>query len=73
MPYLAPHTKLVTEDAAAYVGSARKTLEKYRVVGGGPPFIKNGRKVVYQVSDLDRWIDARRRNSTSEYQIGVAA
>lgn len=67
-----PHTKLETAEAAVYVGSTKKTLEKYRVVGGGPRFMKLGRKVVYQVSDLDAWSDARRFGSTSEYQ-GVAA
>lgn len=61
----APHTKLETEPAAEYVGSKKKTLEKLRVVGGGPAYIKHGRRVVYQVSDLDAWIDQHRRTSTS--------
>lgn len=71
MPYT-PNQKLETPEAAAYVGNATKTLEKWRVVGGGPRFIKNGRKVVYEVADLDAWLESRRHYSTSEYQ-GVAA
>lgn len=70
----APHTKLETEPAAEYVGSKKKTLEKLRVVGGGPAYIKHGRRVVYQVSDLDAWIDRHRRTSTSgQYGAGAAA
>lgn len=68
---LAPHTKLATPEAANYVGSRAKTLEKWRVVGGGPRYVKLGRRVVYEVSDLDAWIDERRRRSTSEQ--GMAA
>ncbi len=69
---LPPHTKLDTERAARYVGCAKKTLEKYRIVGGGPAYLKPTRTVVYQVSDLDEWLNSRRHNSTSEYQ-GIAA
>lgn len=70
----APHTKLETQPAAEYVGSAKKTLEKLRCHGGGPAYIKHGRKVVYQVSDLDAWVDRHRRTSTSgQTSAGAAA
>lgn len=72
--HYAPHTKLETLPAAEYVGSAKKTLEKLRCLGGGPAYIKHGRKVVYQVSDLDAWVDRHRRTSTSgEMGVGAAA
>lgn len=68
-----PHDKLNTEQAAAYLGTVRpNTLEKWRVIGGGPAYLKVGRSVAYRVADLDAWLDARRFGSTSEYQ-GVAA
>lgn len=52
-------------EAAAYVGLAPATLRKFRVTGGGPAFIKLGRAVVYDPSDLDAWLDRHRRASTT--------
>nr|WP_047168062.1 helix-turn-helix domain-containing protein [Sphingomonas sp. Y57] len=52
------------EEAARYLGLSPRTLEKYRVIGGGPIFRKLGRCVVYAVDDLDRWADARSRDMT---------
>jgi predicted DNA-binding transcriptional regulator AlpA len=52
--------------AAHYVGVSRSYLNKLRTVGGGPVFIKLGRRVVYAVSDLDGWLTARRRTSTAD-------
>lgn len=60
-------TRLRTPDAATHVGLAASTLEKLRVVGGGPVFMKLGRAVVYDVADLDAWLAAQRRTSTSDH------
>lgn len=57
---------LSTEAAAAYCASAPSTFEKYRLSGYGPTYIKLGRRVVYDRSDLDRWLASLRRSSTSE-------
>lgn len=57
---------LDTEQAATYVGSTRSTLEKKRMRGDGPIFLKIGRRVVYDKRDLDAWLDSCRRRSTSE-------
>ena len=57
---------LRTADAAAYCGLAKSTFEKLRVTGGGAPFLKIGRTVVYDVDDLDNWLDGKRRTSTSD-------
>lgn len=51
--------------AGAYVGVAAQTLARWRIEGAGPVFLKLGSRVRYDVADLDRWIDARRRSSTS--------
>jgi predicted DNA-binding transcriptional regulator AlpA len=65
-PSAAP-TVLLTKDAAEYIGSSDSFLEKARVAGTGPPFVKIGsRKVGYLRRDLDRWLESRRRTSTSE-------
>ena len=61
-----PARALTTLEAAAYCGSSASTLEKYRVFGCGPVFVKIGRRVAYRVEDLDSWIAANRRRSTSE-------
>lgn len=57
---------LTTEQAAEYLGLAPKTLEKNRVVGGGPPFRKHGRRVLYRREDLDAWSESQLRRSTSD-------
>lgn len=57
---------LTTVDAAAYLGLAVQTLAKMRVSGESPPFYKLGRQVLYDRTDLDEWIQARRRRSTSD-------
>jgi predicted DNA-binding transcriptional regulator AlpA len=53
-------------EAAAYCGSSASTFAKLRVYGGGPVYVKLGRRVGYDVADLDRWLASHRRNSTSE-------
>lgn len=57
--------RLRTEPAADYCGSTKSTFEKLRGKGGGPVFIKIGRRVVYDVRDLDDWLESNRRRSTS--------
>ena len=57
---------LNTEAAAAHVGLAASTLTKMRVSGAGPAFIKLGHRVVYRKDDLNDWLDANRRTSTSD-------
>jgi predicted DNA-binding transcriptional regulator AlpA len=57
---------LRTPEAALYCGSSPSTFEKRRLTGGGPRFIKMGRRVVYDPTDLDAWLASNRRASTSE-------
>ena len=54
-----------TPSAASYLGISRRTLEKWRVVGGGPPFAKLGGVVVYDERDLEEFVRERLRSSTS--------
>jgi predicted DNA-binding transcriptional regulator AlpA len=55
---------LRTAAAAEYVGLAPSTLEKMRLRGGGPSFIRiGGRAVGYDTDDLDRWLDGQRERS----------
>ncbi|GMB82858.1 hypothetical protein NN6n1_36410 [Shinella zoogloeoides] len=56
---------LRTDDAANYVGVSASTLNKLRLAGGGPEYIKLGKSVVYDPADLDAWLASNRRSSTS--------
>jgi predicted DNA-binding transcriptional regulator AlpA len=58
-------------DAGKYLGGERtpvsqRTLQRWRLEGVGPKFLKLGRLVRYRKSDLDRWADAQLRTSTSQ-------
>ncbi|WEK50983.1 MAG: helix-turn-helix domain-containing protein [Candidatus Kaistia colombiensis] len=57
---------LDTLEAATYAGLGKSTLDKFRLTGGGPTYIKVGKRVVYDLSDLDIWLASRRRQSTSQ-------
>ena len=57
---------LDTAQAAFYVGLSRRTLEKMRVVGGGPRFRKHGRYVRYHIDDVDDWSASRAKSSTAD-------
>src|SRR3954451_9552851 len=55
---------LRSTEAGRYLGVSKGFLEKLRMVGGGPKFLKLGRKVAYERQALDAWLDARRLEVT---------
>ena len=57
---------LNTVEAAAYLRLAKPTLEKLRLTGKGPRFLKLGRAVRYERKALTDWLAARSVASTSE-------
>lgn len=57
---------LDSHGAAAYLRLARQTLAKMRMSGAGPVYFKVGRRILYDCTDLDAWLDTRRRRSTSD-------
>ena len=61
-----PRCALDNQAAAAYVGLSPYTLENLRSRGGGPAYSKLGRRVIYRIEDLDAWLLASRRTSTSD-------
>lgn len=62
-----PTRHLRTREAASYLGLGKSTLEKLRLTGLGPVYVKAGpRVVIYDLQDLDAWLATRRRLSTSE-------
>ena len=59
---------LTPKEAAAYLRVSKSYLDKLRVYGGGPKFLRFGkRKILYRKSDLDFWAAQHRFGSTSEY------
>jgi predicted DNA-binding transcriptional regulator AlpA len=54
-----------TKEAAAHVGLSESQLNKLRVYGGGPEYIKLGAAVLYEIAALDAWVDSHRRRSTA--------
>ena len=49
------------KEAAAYLGLSARTLNRMRVPGKGPRYTKKGRRVIYDIADLDDWIAEDKR------------
>lgn len=65
---MSAQTLLTVEDAAARLKISKHTLNRWRVTGEGPPFVKYGPRLVrYVESVLDEWAHERLHGSTSEY------
>jgi hypothetical protein len=55
------------KQAAQYLTISPRTLQEYRLKGGGPRFVKVGRrKLAYDIHDLIAYMDANKRCSTSD-------
>ena len=53
--------------AAQFLHLSVSTLAKMRVRGDGPPYVKSGRKIVlYGQGELQDWLAARVKSSTSD-------
>ena len=61
-----PEPLLTTQDAALYLHVSPRTLEKWRLAGGGPRYRKLIHRVVYTQADIDTWVEAQARTSTSD-------
>jgi hypothetical protein len=59
---------LNNDEAAQFLNLSPRTLEKQRVIGGGPRFRKFGRRVLYAVTDLQVWANERTCETTSDPQ-----
>ena len=58
--------------AAAYLGISESLLNRMRVNGKGPRYAKLGERVVYDIEDLDTWVEARKRRSIDVRHAGCA-
>jgi hypothetical protein len=52
--------------AATYTNLSKSSLDKLRVYGGGPLYIKVGARVVYDRVDLDSWLVGKKVANTSQ-------
>ena len=62
---------LTTVEAAAFLRLSPRTLERFRVEGTGPKFLKAGAgkraRVLYEPQELKVWLERFAFKSTSEY------
>ena len=54
------------KEAALYCRLSASTLNRLRVTGIGPRYTKLAGKVLYDVRDIDQWIEGGKRASTSD-------
>jgi predicted DNA-binding transcriptional regulator AlpA len=56
---------LTSREAAAFLRLSPRTLDRLRVEGGGPRYLKLRRSIRYRQSDLASWLDRRSFDNTS--------
>lgn len=57
---------LTQGEAAKLLRISPRTLERYRVDGTGPTYMKAGQRVLYRPADILTWLESRTYRSTSE-------
>ena len=57
---------LDARQAAAYLRISPRTLHRMRETGDGPPYSKVGRKVIYDIVELDGWMAERKQRFIGE-------
>lgn len=66
---------LTSLEASVIMRISNRTLERMRVEGSGPRYIKVGpgkrARVLYRQSDIDAWLAQYSFGSTSEYRKGL--
>ena len=62
---------LTQREAAQLLRLSERSLERFRVTGTGPRFVKVGHSVRYRETDLEAWIASRVVRSTSEEPTNV--
>jgi hypothetical protein len=52
--------------AAEHLHVSQSFLQKKRLTGDGPAYLKLGRSIRYRPGDLEAWLEGLRRRSTSD-------
>ncbi|MBF0293004.1 MAG: helix-turn-helix domain-containing protein [Nitrospinae bacterium] len=59
------------KEAAEYLSVAVRTLQAWRLRGGGPKYVSISRRCVkYRLADLDMWVADKLATSTSDMSRG---
>lgn len=59
--------------AAEYCGLSKSFLDKARIYGGGPAFMRLGRSIIYNSADLDTWLASQKYVSANDNKPAPAA
>jgi len=60
-------TRLLTQsEVAELLCLSERSLERMRVAGNGPSFVKANRSVRYRTEDVEKWVAARVVSNTSQ-------
>jgi predicted DNA-binding transcriptional regulator AlpA len=62
-------TLLTQRDAAIALRCSERTLERLRLTGTGPRYIKTSRRVLYREADIEAWLAGKLTTSTSQHAI----
>jgi len=60
---------LTVAEAARWAKVSESFLNKARITGGGPRFVRLGRAIRYRPEDLQAWANGSTSGSTSEYGV----
>jgi hypothetical protein len=57
---------LTQEEAAAELKVCKRTLDRWRRLGEGPPITRLGRRILFRRSSSQAWLRARERHAHSD-------
>jgi hypothetical protein len=60
-------------ETASFLRVSKSWLDKKRLDGGGPEYHKFGRRVIYDLRDLEKWAALHKRRHTSQPSPSVLA
>ena len=63
---------LDTRETARAVGVSERTVEGWRLRGTGPLYIRSGHRVLYALSEIQRWKDIGSQNARAEMEARAA-
>jgi excisionase family DNA binding protein len=64
-----PEPLLTENQAAEFLNLSTRTLQAWRIKGGGPRFARLGRAVRYRQADLNEWLESRTLVHTSAAEV----
>ena len=59
---------LNVRQAADFIGISKSSLDKQRLSGKGPRYLRVGSRILYRRDDIDAWLSRFEQSSTAENQ-----